>query len=178
MKRFNQVVFALCVAALAFTSFMGTVSAQDEEVEAAPAVDDDNDDLAFGVMVGYDLDAEELAFGLDARFAIDVADGLDVLANPSLYTYPLQFGDAIGFLGSLNFLIQPDLDMAVDPYIGPGLGVPVAIDPEFDVDFGINAVAGAGFDLDVAVDPFLQFNFYRNLSPGFNRMAVLAGVHF
>lgn len=178
MNKFKHLMIAICVAAFAFTAVTGTVAAEEAEEAPAPAVEEDDGDIAVGVLVGWDLDFDEIVAGVDARFSIDLLDGVDIIANPSVYVMPLQLGDFITLNTSLNFLVEPDLDAPVDPFVGPGLGVPIMVDPDFDVDFGINAVAGVGFDLDAPVDPFAQLNIYRNLSPGFTNLTIMAGAHF
>ena len=178
MKKFKHLMFAVCVAALTFTTFTGDVHAQDD----APAADDGGD-IKVGLILGYMLNAPEhgidfLNAGVDARIGIDLG-GMELLANPVVQVSPTTLGDFLVLDTALNFLVAPDLDLGVDVYVGPGAAFGIQLDPETDVQLGINGIAGAGFDLDAPVEPFVQFRFLRTLGDfGGNVFLAEFGGHF
>lgn len=129
---------------------------------------------SLGINVGYNIEAEEIFAGGQARFGIP---GFPVIVNPSLETY---FIDDFTWLQiDVNALYPFGVDnVAFTPYAGAGLGVNYVKPENLDsrTDAGLNLIAGANFGFG-RMRPFAEARI--NLDDGTNvgvRGGLLIGL--
>ena len=204
MRIHTQLIAIFAAVAVAFTAMSSTAWAQpqqdepdievevendedvevenDEDVEVEVDVDDDGY-IKVGPILGYQLDADDHGIdvfrtGIDTRFALELRENVNIVANPVVQIIPSQIDDELGFDTAVNFLIEPEID-DVRIYGGPGLPVVLNFEDEADTaTLGLNAIAGAGVDLD-GVSPFIQLRYHRvDISDGPNNWIGEVGVHF
>lgn len=127
-----------------------------------------------GVNVGYNLEAEELFAGGQARFALPT---FPVIINPSLETYFIE--DVTWLQIDLNVLYPFGTNNTTfTPYAGAGLGVNYlkAEDLDSRTEAGLNLIAGANFGFG-RLRPFAEARI--NLDDGTNvgiRGGLLIGI--
>jgi opacity protein-like surface antigen len=129
---------------------------------------------SIGVNVGYNLEAEELFAGGQARFALPA---FPVMINPSLETYFIE--DVTWLQIDLNVLYPFGTNNTTfTPYAGAGLGVNYVKPENLDsrTDAGLNFIAGANFGFG-RLQPFAEARI--NLDDGTNvglRGGLLIGI--
>lgn len=132
--------FALALALLGLTAAFAPAQAQ----------------TGFMPYVGYNLEDEEFLVGVGARFGVNLALPVAVIAQPAVEYEFVEGGDLIQV--DANAVAEFTGSRSFAPYAGAGLGITIA-NPEIgdgSTELGLNVLGGLLFNPTGFGQPFVQ----------------------